>query len=710
MLVATGAGAADLVARQAQSSGLRYVIGVPSSAPRQPMPLLVWLHGYSLRGTDLDALKSGYGPLGAWPLAGTAPHAILAPQLPKSAWFWRKTDVLNLIDEVAAAYPIDRTRIVLIGASLGAAGIWDAAAERPGQFRALISVAGTGSEQDVRRAGICYARFFHGRDDTQVALSRVSRSVQLLKAQGADVELTVLDGVGHEPQAFEASAFLNGSLLQAAFGLPAAESPSPGADSTPQDSGGAPRGSRADQLMVWIDGLSRLAHRRAGTPEGLQGEAWVMEQFRRIGYEPQRDTFPVQVWQPGAASLSLDGAAVLAVTPVANAAFTAAAGVRAPLVFAGSGSNSDFRRIAARGKIAVIDASVQASGTPLDTTGAHWVSDPLRHFDGPVWEAHFPSNVLGAFVPTRDEDGAPDGLVGSLAARRDALRNAREAGAVGLVVLLPNACGVDATMYWPYDSTPGALPAAYVSARSADAVRAAAQRGSAATLRLTGTLTAGTTANIWAVLPGASEDIVLVTSHHDSVSRGAVEDASGVAQVLAQAQRWRALPISQRPRTMVFVAAAGHFYCGQGAAEFARRHPELMDRVRGVVTVEHTPAREAQPSATGWSLTGKPQRSTIFVPKRRDAIDRITKAVSRAPQPSLTVESPLFDAPLTDAAGYVSVMRERGKRLDYASWIAAPCYLITAADTPAMIDTPRLESVAQTVDALVDAFVADRPW
>jgi hypothetical protein len=84
----------------------------------------------------------------------------------------------------------------------------------------------------------------------------------------------------------------------------------------------------------------------------------------------------------------------------------------------------------------------------------------------------------------------------------------------------------------------------------------------------------------------------------------------------------------------------------------------------------------------------------------------VVAALRGAPQPSMTVETPLLGGlPFTDAAGFVFVQRERKAPLPYASWISAPCYLITADDTPAWIDPTRIGATRATVDALVEAFM-----
>ncbi|GAG74935.1 unnamed protein product, partial [marine sediment metagenome] len=75
--------------------------------------------------------------------------------------------------------------------------------------------------------------------------------------------------------------------------------------------------------------------------------------------------------------------------------------------------------------------------------------------------------------------------------------------------------------------------------------------------------------NIWGILPGQSEEMIMVSSHHDSAFKGASEDGTGVAMVLAQLRAWSKIPIEKRPKSLLFLLTAGHLYGGIGAETFA---------------------------------------------------------------------------------------------------------------------------------------------
>jgi aminopeptidase YwaD len=78
--------------------------------------------------------------------------------------------------------------------------------------------------------------------------------------------------------------------------------------------------------------------------------------------------------------------------------------------------------------------------------------------------------------------------------------------------------------------------------------------------------------NVVALLPGQSEEIMVVGAHHDSVlTPGAVDDASGVAVVLEIA---RILSAENLPRTILFTTFGGEELGLLGSTAFMREHAE----------------------------------------------------------------------------------------------------------------------------------------
>ena len=107
----------------------------------QPVPLYVWLHGRNDKGTDLHFIAERMRSRGEF-----APDdAIVLHVLGRycnAFKFAGEVDVFEAIDSMKSRYPIDPRRIVLLGFSMGGAGVWHLGAHYPDRFVAMSPGAG----------------------------------------------------------------------------------------------------------------------------------------------------------------------------------------------------------------------------------------------------------------------------------------------------------------------------------------------------------------------------------------------------------------------------------------------------------------------------------------------------------------------------------------------------------------------------------------
>ena len=66
------------------------------------------------------------------------------------------------------------------------------------------------------------------------------------------------------------------------------------------------------------------------------------------------------------------------------------------------------------------------------------------------------------------------------------------------------------------------------------------------------------TANVWGVLPGATDENIAVMAHTDAFFEGAMDNASGMATLVALAEHYAKVPRAQRRRTMTFFTTSAH--------------------------------------------------------------------------------------------------------------------------------------------------------
>lgn len=161
-------------------------------------PLVLFLHGAGERGSDLDsATVHGLPKLAE---AGHEfPFVIATPQCPESSqWVAELTTLAGLLDDVAADYRIDPSRVYATGLSMGGFGTWSLAVRYPERFAAIAPVCGGLWLQDVAPIRHLPVWAFHGEEDNTVPIELTEEIVAGLEALGADVRFTRYEGVGHD--------------------------------------------------------------------------------------------------------------------------------------------------------------------------------------------------------------------------------------------------------------------------------------------------------------------------------------------------------------------------------------------------------------------------------------------------------------------------------------------------------------------------------
>ena len=449
-------------------------------------------------------------------------------------------------------------------------------------------------------------------------------------------------------------------------------------------------------LESWLQGICRTEHRRPGTPEGRQAEHWVADRLREFGLENvTADPIPISVWTADKWSLSIEGRSVPSFY-VVNTAFTESQGLTAPLAYVGTGSAGDFDRADVRGKIVVADVPFPRMPTGLlmkVMRASYMLSDPDRSVS--PWSSQYLNFARQNFIGgATSAETAPANDVYWQAVRR---------GACGICLILRDQPTNSNTHYGPYDGIMKPIPGLWIGKHDGVDLREQARKGARATLALSGRVEPGTMNNIWGVLPGRSDEVILVTSHHDSPFKGAVEDGAGVTQVLAQAWAWSRVPKEQRPRTLVFVMDAGHFYGSLGGHDFARRHRDLMKKTRILITLEHLGGKEVREQGRQYVETGRPALTVMFTSAEPTTIASVIRALSTSPaKHTASIPSDLIaPVPTSDASGYVV---EAG--VPVISWIGCPYYLLDENDTLDKIDRKELLPICRTVTELIRIHMA----
>ncbi|MBQ0024038.1 MAG: dienelactone hydrolase family protein [Prevotellaceae bacterium] len=159
-------------------------------------PLLVFLHGASLCGNNLERVKK-YGPIDALKRGRAIDCYVLVPQNPGGSWNPRK--IMNLIEWAEKKYNVDSNRIYVYGMSLGGYGTIDMCAAYPDRIAAGMAMCGGATAKDLTGLNKLPMWIIHGTADRAVAISESDKVVAQMKKNGDTSRLiyTRLPGASH---------------------------------------------------------------------------------------------------------------------------------------------------------------------------------------------------------------------------------------------------------------------------------------------------------------------------------------------------------------------------------------------------------------------------------------------------------------------------------------------------------------------------------
>lgn len=159
-------------------------------------PVIIFLHGRSLCGRNLNRVKR-YGPLDAIVKGRQIDALVLVPQNPGGSW---KPDKINdVLEWTKKHYPMDYTRVYVIGMSLGGYGTLDFAGTFPDKVAAAMALCGGSTLKDVSGLGELPLWIMHGTADRAVPIKQSKVVVEQLKKEGKDKRLRYdwLKGASH---------------------------------------------------------------------------------------------------------------------------------------------------------------------------------------------------------------------------------------------------------------------------------------------------------------------------------------------------------------------------------------------------------------------------------------------------------------------------------------------------------------------------------
>ncbi|WP_442576350.1 M28 family metallopeptidase [Microbacterium sp. F51-2R] len=336
-----------------------------------------------------------------------------------------------------------------------------------------------------------------------------------------------------------------------------------------------------DRILGWIDDLASLGHRRTGTPQGRASAEYIANAFRGAGLDPVRiETAPTPCPTVHQQHFRIDTAAAevfwINGTGRREKLGRFAHRVEAEVVYLGHGWEHDFDRVDVAGKIVVCDIEFLPSSATafLEGNPRAEVYDPEDTLHEPrrKYDIYSPNNWPNNYFYAQQRGAA--GFIGALQNYMDCYNYNEDYTENGAVL------GVEAMT----------IPGLWVSRADGRIIAEAVEQASRPTvgdLCLDVEYELKDALNVHGILSGQSSDIIMVHSHHDAVFAGAVQDASGVAEVLALAEYFATLPSEQRPKTMMFAATDTHFTDYVGHAAFLEERDAAKHRIVLDLCIEH---------------------------------------------------------------------------------------------------------------------------
>lgn len=150
----------------------------PDSAGVEAKPLVIFLHGASLCGNNLDRVRR-YGTIDAIERGRHLDAYVMAPQNPGGSWSPSK--IMKIVEWAESNHLIDSTRIYVLGMSLGGYGTLDFAAAYPHKVAAAMAFCGGATSKDLANLGEVPLWIVHGTADRAVGVGESDRVVRAIR-------------------------------------------------------------------------------------------------------------------------------------------------------------------------------------------------------------------------------------------------------------------------------------------------------------------------------------------------------------------------------------------------------------------------------------------------------------------------------------------------------------------------------------------------
>lgn len=430
------------------------------------------------------------------------------------------------------------------------------------------------------------------------------------------------------------------------------------------------------RIYDWIQQVFSQGVRRPSYPADRWAEQFCQERFRDFSLENVRlEPVKLPYWEPRRWSLTISSSGSSAAQmldlecfPLPHSAPTA--GLEAEL---GRFEAQSPERL--KDSIALYELPLARARHAMLAGLATWFHDPDATFIETTQVLPFGREMQAVMEPAMA---------------------ARAAAFVGTLTGYPS----DSRDYYvPYDAVARPIPGVWISGSDGARLRQMLAAGPVcARLVVESDRQTVTTHNVVGELPGADDEVVIIGSHHDGPWSSAVEDGSGIALVLAQAEYWSRVPTQDRPHRLIFLLNAGHMAGGAGARTFIEEHKAELARAVLEVHLEHA-ASECVEEDGLLKPTGHPEARWWFT-SRIPNLEAAVRAAIEAEdlRRSLILPPTAFGPrPTTDGGDFHLA------GVPIVNFLTAPFYLFDSQDTLDKIHRPSLVPVTRAAIRIIES-------
>lgn len=178
---------------------INYIVYLPEKLDEN-MPLLLFLHGIGERGENIEAVEKYALP--KYMNKFDIPYIVVAPQCTSNNfWDYHLRDVEKVLEEVYEKYKYNKSRVCILGSSMGAFGAWNYIISRPHLFKGIVSVSGgimLPMNQTLLPLKEKAILIYHGSDDDVIDVNESISAYDKLKSiDSTNIELKIIENDNH---------------------------------------------------------------------------------------------------------------------------------------------------------------------------------------------------------------------------------------------------------------------------------------------------------------------------------------------------------------------------------------------------------------------------------------------------------------------------------------------------------------------------------